>query len=192
MKHLAHLASAIGLVALTAAPVLAGPDFVTSDRAKPYAASDARNENQPMDDIIFHYDDASLLPTAQTQLVAAARWLKAHPRYHLVLQGFADSSGQREYNAELATRRAVITRNHLVANGVDPDRIVVAVYGEHGVHRRPHPLDRRVVMFASRAPVGRLVAGELGRDALELSWTKDGARYHESRGITPSAAIARR
>lgn len=191
-KHLARLAAAVGLVALTAAPVLAGPDFVTADRAKAYAASDARTENQPMDDIIFHNDDASLLPTAQAQLAAAARWLERHPRYHLVVQGFADSAGGRAYNAELASRRAIIARNHLVASGVDPDRIVVAVYGEQGVHRRPHPLDRRVVMFASRAPVGQLVAGELGRNALELTWSKDGARYHEMRGITPAGVIATR
>lgn len=192
MKHLARFASAIGLVALTAAPVLAGPDFVTSDRAKAYAASDAHNENQPMDDIIFHHDDASLLPTAQAQLAAAARWMNSHPRYHLVLQGFADSSGGRGYNAQLANRRTVIARNHLVAAGVDPDRIVIAVYGEQGVHRRPHPLDRRVVLFASRAPVGRLVAAELSRNALELTWTRNGARYHESRGIAPASVIATR
>jgi OmpA family len=179
-------------VALAATPAFAGPDFVTGDRAKPLAASDAHNEQQPMDDIVFTYDGASLLPTAQAQLVSAARWLAHHPYDRLVLEGYADSAGPRAYNTELAARRAEIARNHLIANGVDADRIVVAVYGEQGVHRRPHPLDRRVVMFASRAPVARLVTAELARHAVELSWTRDGARYHESRGITPAAVATRR
>ena len=177
---------------LAAAPALAGPDFVTADRSKVLAASDAHSEEQPLDDIIFTYDDAGLLPTAQAQLASAARWLDHNPRYRIVLQGYADSSGPGAYNAELAARRTEITRNHLIASGVDGDRIIVAVYGERGVHRQPHPLDRRVVMFASRAPVSRLVTAELGRDAIELSWTKDGARYRETRGITPVATVATR
>jgi hypothetical protein len=179
-------------VALSATPALAGPDFVTGDRSKPLAASDAHREQQPMDDIVFTYDGASLLPTAQAQLASAARWLELHPDDRIVLEGYADSSGPYAYNTELAARRVEIARNHLIATGVDTDRIVVAVYGEQGVHRRPHPLDRRVVMFASKAPVARLVTAELARDAIELSWTRDGARYHESRGITPSAIATRR
>lgn len=186
------LASSLAALGLAATPALAGPDFVTADRSKALAASDAHSEEQPLDDVIFGYDDAALLPAAQAQLASAARWLDHNPRYRIVLQGYADSSGADAYNAELAARRVEIARNHLIASGVDGDRIVVAVYGERGVHRRPHPLDRRVVMFASRAPVARLVTAELGHDAIELSWTKDGARYRETRGITPVATVATR
>jgi hypothetical protein len=36
------------------------------------------------------------------------------------------------------------------------------------------------------------ITAELARDAVELSWTRDGARDHESRGITPAAVATRR
>jgi outer membrane protein OmpA-like peptidoglycan-associated protein len=185
----AALGGALATV-FAARPALAGPDFVTADRAEPLAASDARNVQQPLDDVVFAYDSAALPPTAQAQLVAAARWLEVHPTHRLVVEGYADSSGPAAYNEDLATRRSQIARNHLIASGVAADRIVVAVYGENRARRRPHPLDRRVVIFASEAPLSQVVSAELDRDAIELSWTRNGSVYRETRGITPVAAIA--
>lgn len=50
------------VAALFAAPAaLAGPDFVTADRSKPLAASDARSEQPPLDDILFELDSAEPL-----------------------------------------------------------------------------------------------------------------------------------
>jgi OmpA family len=175
---------------LAAGSALAGPDFVTADRNQPLAASDAHNVQQPLDDVVFAFDSAALVPTAQAQLASAARWLEVHPSHRVVLEGYADSSGPSTYNQDLATRRTEIARNHLIAIGVAADRIVVAVYGENRARQRPDPLDRRVVMFASAAPLSEVVSAELDRDAIELSWTRNGSVYRETRGITPVAAIA--
>jgi hypothetical protein len=174
---------------LAAAPAFAGPDFVTADRAATLAASDAHSEQQPQDDVVFAFDSTALSPTAQQQLVAAARWLEVHPNYHLVLEGYADSAGPPGYNEDLAARRIQIARDHLIETGVAGDRIVLAVFGENRARRRPDPLDRRVVMFASAAPLAKVVSAELDREAIELSWTRNGSVYRETRGITPVAPV---
>lgn len=183
------LALAIALACFAGAgPALAGPDFVTADRSRPLAASDAHSVQQPLDDVVFALDSAALLPAAQVQLADAARWLAVHPDHRVVLEGYADSSGPASYNQDLATRRVEIARNHLVACGVNADRIVIAVFGEVRAHPRPDPLDRRVILFATEAPVAQVVAGELDRDAIELSWSSHRSVYRESRGISPVAS----
>lgn len=188
---------ALSLAAVLAAPPLtgvahAGPDFVTSDRAKPLAASDAHREEQPQDDVVFDYDSAALSDTARIQLHSVAKWLYVHPQARIVLEGHADSAGPRPYNARLADQRAAITRDHLTSIGVDPDRIVVALYGENRARVPADRFDRRVKMFATTLPLDRLVTAELDHDVIEVSWTRHNARYHESRGITPVATLARR
>jgi outer membrane protein OmpA-like peptidoglycan-associated protein len=180
-----------GLV-LAAMPAYAGPDFVTADRMQPLAASDGRRVQQPMDDIVFALDAAALLPAAQAQIASAANWLAVHPGYRLVVEGHADSSGTLSYNADLAGRRSLIVRNHAIDCGVDPDRIVVAVYGENGARPSPDELDRRVVMFATAEPLSLVVSAELDHDALETEWTRNGTRFRETRGITPIAPITPR
>jgi outer membrane protein OmpA-like peptidoglycan-associated protein len=180
--------AAVALATL-AGTAVAGPDFVAGDRRQPLAASDGKANLQPMDDVMFEYDSAALLPAAQVQIERAAKWLARHPGYRLVVEGRADSSGPSAYNQDLAGHRAVMVRNHLIGWGADPDRIVLAVFGENTSRLRPDPLDRRVVMFASNAPLHQVVSAELDRDAIEMLWTRNGTRFRETRGITPIASI---
>jgi outer membrane protein OmpA-like peptidoglycan-associated protein len=186
------VAVAAVLVATSAGPAFAGPDFVAGDRTAPLAASDGRSEQQPMDDIVFAFDSAALLPGPQAQIARAANWLATHPAYRIVIEGYADSSGPAAYNEDLATRRGQIVRNHLVACGVAPDRILLAVFGENRARERPDELDRRVVMYASAAPIAKIISAELDRDAIEMLWTRGATRFRESRGITPLTAVATR
>lgn len=189
------LARAALVITFTGAsvPALAGPDFVATDRANPLAASDARSVLEPMDDIVFPLDVATPGPTADDQVAAVVRWLEVHPGYRVVIEGHTDSTGDASYNATLGTRRAVLVANRVIDRGVDPDRVVIAVYGANGARRRPDPLDRRVVMFATAVPLSKLISAELDRNALEVTWTHRGTRLTETRGITPIAtAPARR
>ena len=185
----AAVPAAVAAVAWLAGTAAAGPDFVAGDRRQPLAASEGRAEIQPMDDVVFEYDSAALLPAAQAQIASAARWLAQHPEHRLVVEGRADSSGPAPYNQDLGGLRAVMVRNHLIGCGVAADRIVLAVYGENAARPRPDPLDRRAVMFASNAPLHQVVSAELDRRAIELVWTRNGTRFRETRGITPIAAI---
>jgi hypothetical protein len=189
MRALLGALAAAAVVTLPAGRALAGPDFVAGDRMQPLAASEGHAEIQPMDDVVFAYDSAALVPAAQAQIASAAKWLARHPDYRLVVEGRADSSGPAPYNQDLAGRRAVIVRNHLIASGIAADRIMLAIYGENTARRRPDPLDRRAVMFATAAPLAQVVSAELDRDAIEMLWTRNGTRFRETRGITPIAAL---
>ena len=184
--HIARMA-ATAAVLLAAAPAVAGPDFVTDDRVHPLAASDVRGVLEPTDDLLFALDDAALDATAMLQLAAVVRWLDGRPDDRVVVEGRADSSGPAGHNAELASQRADAVRNHLIGRGVDPDRIVVAVYGENGARRRPEAHDRRAVVYTTKAPIAELVSAELDNAALEVVWTHLGTRLRETRGITPLA-----
>lgn len=142
-----------------ASPAVAGPDFVTPNQApRPHAASDGRGELGPFDDVVFDHDSHALLPAALDQLAAAAAWQRNHPEYRLVLEGYADSSGTARHNADLAERRATLARNHLMALGVPRDQLVVVVYGEAVSRRAVNPLDRRVVLYATRLDPLEVVA----------------------------------
>jgi outer membrane protein OmpA-like peptidoglycan-associated protein len=176
----------------SAAPVHAGPDFVADDRAGPLAASDARTLQQPSDEILFALDDAALDQVALLQVAAAVHWLEGRPDDRLIVEGRADSSGTPDHNADLAIRRAEAVRHALIAGGVDPDRIVLAVYGENGARPRPDAHDRRAVVYATTAPLPEAISAELDRAPLEVVWTHRGTRLRETRGITPVATIARR
>jgi outer membrane protein OmpA-like peptidoglycan-associated protein len=184
-RSLAAVAAA--LITGIAAPATAGPDFVTDDRARPLAASDVRGVTEPTDELLFALDDAALDSIAVLQLAAVVRWLDGRPDDRVVVEGRTDSSGPSEHNTALAIRRAEAVRNHLMGRGVDPDRIVLAVYGENGARQRPEAHDRRAVIYTTKAPIGELVATELDNQALEVVWTHLGTRLRETRGITPLA-----
>ena len=194
------IARAAPLLALTtaavlgasAAPALAGPDFVADDRTGALAASDARTLVQPSDEILFALDDAGLDQVAALQVAAAVRWLDGRPDDHLIVEGHADSSGTPDHNADLAIRRAEAVRHALIAGGVAPDRIVLAVYGENGARPRPDAHDRRAMVYATTAALSQAISAELDRAPLEVVWTHGGTRLRETRGITPVAMIARR
>lgn len=191
MRSALPIAAATALIAGLAGPALAGPDFIADDRVAPLAASDTRRIDDPADEILFALDAADLDSIAVLQLGAVVRWLDARPGDRVVIEGRADSSGTIEHNTELATQRAEVIRNHLIGHGVDPDRIVIAVYGENGARRRPEAHDRRALVYASAAPVAQLVASELDHDAIEVIWTQRGTRLRETRGITPVATARR-
>jgi peptidoglycan-associated lipoprotein len=57
------------------------------------------------------------------------RWLRANPTDDILIQGYADERGTKEYNLALAERRARSLRDQLVARGIEPGRIVLASYG---------------------------------------------------------------
>ena len=136
-----------------------------------------------MDSVAFGLDSQALDPTAQSQIVAVAGWMKDHPRQRLVVEGHTDRLGNTEYNDDLGRRRAEMVRNHLIVNGIDPDRIVIAVFGESGANRGVDENDRKVVMYASAKPVNVLVHDILDdHEAHSVVWTDKGTVFSEAHG----------
>ncbi len=171
------------LVVGLGSPAIAGPDFATpSPRGRELAASHGTSEIGPLDDVVFDHDSAQLMSSAVDQIKSAARWLLAHRDHRVVLEGYADSTGFVLYNEDLATRRAETVRQLLLRHGVPSDRIVLVIYGEIGARRGPHPLDRRVVLYASKLPIKQIVAASLDRkEARAAVWTQNNTLFTEHR-----------
>lgn len=80
--------------------------------------------------IHFEFDQSRLLPEAKAILKKKARWLLAHPRTNIVIEGHCDERGSNEYNLALGDRRAQSAKSYLVDLGINPDRMTTISYGE--------------------------------------------------------------
>lgn len=179
MKHFTKLLLSLAL----ATPAFAGPDFSsTTPSPGSLAASSGEREIEPSEDLVFPLDSAILHDAEHRQIITAAHWLRARPRYTVLLEGYADASGASIYNEDLAMRRAAAVRAQLIARGVSAERIMIAVYGEARSIDPNNALDRRVIMHATKLPLTRLITSELDRGAISVTWQRNGALFTEVRG----------
>jgi putative exosortase-associated protein (TIGR04073 family) len=81
-------------------------------------------------DMLFATGSATLGADARTRLSAMAATLNRNPATRIQIQGFTDSTGSDSANLALSTARAQAVRRYLVSQGVDPQRIDTAGYGE--------------------------------------------------------------
>ena len=77
----------------------------------------------------FDFDGAKLRAQDEAALKSNVTWIKANPTYKIVIAGFADVRGPREYNLFLAQRRATSVLDYLVKQGVRPERLEIVTYG---------------------------------------------------------------
>ena len=84
------------------------------------------------DRVFFAYDSSALSDNAQEVLDTQVEWLTArkHKNVNVVVQGYCDERGTREYNLALGERRANAVKAYLVAHGVDSSRISTISYGK--------------------------------------------------------------
>jgi peptidoglycan-associated lipoprotein len=108
-----------------------GKDFAgrpVSDVNVPSATELPRTEQQQFQqdvkDVYFDFDRSDLRMDQRRTLAADAEWLKAHPDVLITIEGDADERGEIVYNVDLSDRRAIATKEALVALGVSADRIV--------------------------------------------------------------------
>lgn len=74
--------------------------------------------------VLFASNEATLLPAAILKLNEVADALiKGNPDSNILVEGHTDSQGQRQYNMDLAEKRAKAVRDQLVSRGVAADRI---------------------------------------------------------------------
>ena len=114
----------------TAAPV----PPAASDR--PIGLPRARDyePNPVLRDIYFDFGKAVIRPDDVKILDANAAWLRAHPDYLVLIEGHSDSRAatdtKNEFNMDLGERRAQAVKDHLIAHGVEPNRITILSYGQ--------------------------------------------------------------
>jgi peptidoglycan-associated lipoprotein len=83
-----------------------------------------------VDPAFFDFDAYALTESARDALDRAAQVMRERPELTMMIEGHCDERGVTEYNLALGERRASAARNHLMAAGVEGDRIQIVSYGE--------------------------------------------------------------
>lgn len=81
-------------------------------------------------DVLFALNQATLTPNGQDTLRKLADALAQNPNRTVLVEGFADSTGNTAHNQELSERRANAVRSALLSMGVAPERVAMRGYGE--------------------------------------------------------------
>jgi outer membrane protein OmpA-like peptidoglycan-associated protein len=117
-------------------------------------------------DVLFDSGRAQLRPGASRVIARLAEFLREYPDRTLAIEGFTDSVGNDEYNAELSARRADAVRAALMDAGVAGTRIATRGYGEdYPVASNDTPDGRQrnrrveIVISDERGTIGPRVAG---------------------------------
>jgi len=71
-----------------------------------------------MSDVLFDFNQATLLPGAKEKLAKVSGILLAYPTLMMKVEGHTDSVGTDDYNMKLSQRRADSVRDYLTANGI--------------------------------------------------------------------------
>jgi outer membrane protein OmpA-like peptidoglycan-associated protein len=71
-----------------------------------------------MSDVLFDFNQATLLPGAKEKLAKVSGILLAYPTLRLKVEGHTDSVGSDDYNMKLSQRRADSVRDYLTTNGI--------------------------------------------------------------------------
>jgi len=179
MKHATFV-----VILAAASTAHAGPDFVSPRHTHPIidrslAASDGATVIAPSDELFFQPGSAQLDPDAGGLLDDTAHWLRAHPGFHVAIEGHAELQADADATQTLAERRAEVVRAALARRGVANDRILVLV------SREASP---RVAIFASDRPVYDIATDALDtRGELVERWTDRGTRFE----LEPGVGVAR-
>lgn len=112
------------------------------------------NRDIPSSAVYFKTNDDQPLPSLRPFLLKIARQMLRDDQLHLRVEGHADSRGTREYNQDLALRRAQSVANVIRSQGVSPRRLSVISYGElrpisRGSSPRALAKNRRVELILS-------------------------------------------
>jgi len=81
-------------------------------------------------DLQFEFDSAKIRKESISVLKPLASYLKVHKKAHLLIAGYTDNVGSKEYNKKLSTQRALAVRNALVKMGVISSQLSYIGYGQ--------------------------------------------------------------
>ena len=115
------------------APVDAEATRLTAEKAA--AADDLSVLKDPNNilskrSVYFDFDKDEVKPEYRALVDAHAKFLLAHPKSKVAIQGNADNRGSREYNLSLGQRRSVAVKKVMNLAGVQEAQIETVSYGE--------------------------------------------------------------
>lgn len=82
-----------------------------------------------VDDVRFDRERATLRTDALPDLSRLADFLRAHPELDVIIEGHADAAERERGSVDLSLDRAEAVEDYLVAQGIEPSRIVTRGYG---------------------------------------------------------------
>lgn len=82
------------------------------------------------DRVFFAFDSSAISPDSAEILNTQVKWLKKHSKVNVIVQGYCDERGTREYNLALGERRANAVKQYLISQGIAADRISTISYGK--------------------------------------------------------------
>jgi len=88
------------------------------------------NSEQPLGDVYFDLDNATIRDEGRAALATNATWLKRWTSTRINIEGHCDERGTAEYNLGLGERRANAVKAYLVELGVPGDRVVIVSKGK--------------------------------------------------------------
>jgi outer membrane protein OmpA-like peptidoglycan-associated protein len=107
------------------------PTQAPPEPARHQAPAEVRDpERIPVVSVSFEAQSDQIDPHFVSGLRGVADNVKADPRLWVILEGYTNARGSREFNMALAQRRAAKVQQHLVELGVKPNRIRISCYGE--------------------------------------------------------------
>ena len=107
------------------------------------------------DRVFFAFDSSAISRDAAEVLDTQVKWLKKNEEVKVIVQGYCDERGTREYNLALGERRANAVKQYLVSKGIAANRISVISYGKE----RPAVLGSNEAAWAQNRRAVTVVAG---------------------------------
>jgi peptidoglycan-associated lipoprotein len=107
--------------AIPASPV--APPSVTAPSSRGFT------ELATLPEVRFRPGQVTLSRADLPTLERVVRWLKEHPEAEVLIEGHTDDLGTDEGNRIVGEKRAATIMQHLVAKGVEPDRISIVSLG---------------------------------------------------------------
>lgn len=97
---------------------------------EPGSLKDFQNTVGVGDTVHFDYNEYAVREDDKALLKKQSDWLNKFPDVKVVVEGYADERGTREYNLALGGRRANAVKEYLVSLGVSSARIETISYGK--------------------------------------------------------------
>ncbi len=94
--------------------------------------------NASLQSLFFDFDQFSVRQDQTARLNFDLNVLKSYPDAYILIDGHADERGTREYNQQLAAKRAETVKQALIKQGFDPAKITVNSYGEEFPIKKGH------------------------------------------------------
>lgn len=103
---------------------------IAESQGQGYDQEDMRVNFAENSTVYFDFDVSTPKSDEAIKVANQASWLKANSFKQIIIEGYADIYGTREYNLALGERRANAIKEILVRNGINSKKIKVVSYGK--------------------------------------------------------------